>query len=560
MMRTRPESTHGPTIPTALLKTTTGYVEVFPAAEDWHEQKESLTLASQRGSLFCPECRERLKYIAKARTPHFRHLKDVQGCTNEDKYPDRANIRREKWFRNTLVASFRQALPVGTRIHADDYLGQRRPDMVVELSAGGSFILHVVTDNPNLEVWQQRSKEFEATGLPVVHVFGRSQVPEAIESAAVGQTEVEIADGLLAFQQNVARPLLVDIAHVANRDLYGLPLLVRDPATLYFFQPSKTPDAPGTLTILRGLMPDAADTVYRGVALKVEATGHGRGRLRFSLRHGFYTTDDLEVLTQRRAAFREQRRSGKSPKVAKPSEARKHPLRLRWERSQLKLIAQRERERVEAEERAERERAERAERERLRAEAAAREAERLREERARQAAERQKAKECYETLMRLLPEEGTRVLAGRIIQVPHPEVYTAPPAQWQGAVVGFAFRARTRFTLEQAASWLLWRGFSIDKRRAPAMANMRAFWLALEEAGLVSRRSDRDGVYFMLRPAPQAYQWPISATAQPPRTAALCVVCAAGNESVQLALTASRRYHDPDNGLCLCDLHRIDPQ
>lgn len=543
-------ATHGPTIPTALMVTTQGRVEVHPAAEDWYQQVETLRYASQRGQLFCPDCGERLKYYSEVRTPHFRHLKDTVGCTDEVRYPDRANRRREKWFRNSLVASFRQVFPPGTSFLADDYLGNHDSHLVVRLPSGSSFILHVITEKPDMQVWERRRTEFEATGLPIVHVFGRGRVKGAVRNAPIGRTGILVDDGLNADHIDSLRPLLVDIAHVAKESFFDLPVLKADPATLYFFEPAESPNNPGLLTIIRGLMPSTEDTVYHGVALKVETTGHGQGRLRFSLRHGFYATDDLDVLIWLRNGWRRRRQKGPH-NLLRPSAARKHPLRLRWEQKQADLAAEQDRlrrEHVRLQAEAE---AQRAQQQKFRAEQLAA----LRAANKREAELEQQGREVFDNLMRLLPLEGAEVLRGRAFPVSDPAVFTVPLSEWQAALLGYAYRARIPFTEHEAALWLLWRGYAAGRTVQAVQEITKPFWKGTQAAGLLTIGTDRRDDLITPITVPGAYRWPVAVKAQVDNTPALCVICAAAGRNPSYRMTDDWRYHDPANRLCLCAQH-----
>jgi len=550
-------ATHGPTIPTALMVTTEGRVEVYPAAEDWHQKVELLRYASQRRQLFCPDCGERLKYYAEVRTPHFRHLRDVHGCTDEHKYPERAHARRERWFRNSLVSSFRQAMPPGTRFYADPYLGSQVPYMQVELPSGGAFILHVITEKPQMELWDRRKEEFRQAGLPVLHIFGRGRVKRAVELAEVGYSPITIDDGLNADHKDAIRHLLVDYAHTARQNFYDVPTMNAKPGTLYFFEEGATPNDVGELTILRGLLPDPDDTVWHACALKVGMSGQGQDRLRFTLRHGFYVTDDLDVLIWIRDGWRKRRRSKREQaKPIPPSETRLHPLQARWEQKQAEKAAEQERIRAEeaaaeAERLAEEERKQReAEKTRLERQAAL---EALREKNSR---ELEKVRTTYGQLIPILITEGKQALQGRAVPVPHPEVFQQPADVWQAAIVGFAYRARLDFSDHQAADWLSWRGFSKAGARRSGLANMQAFWTELAKFGFCRTRRDRYGTLWVTpTPSKLAFTWPASTVSGAVKEPALCVLCAAGNEQVKLALTERWRFHDPANGLCLCFDH-----
>jgi hypothetical protein len=544
-------ATHGPTIPTAIMITAQGRVEVHPAAEDWYQKVVLLRYASQSRQLFCPDCGERLKYYSEVRTPHFQHLKDTQGCTNEERYPDRANRRREKWFRNSLIASFRQAFPPGTRFLADDYLGNHAPYLEVRLPSTGALILHSVTEKPDMQVWERRSMEFEATGLPVLHVFGRGRVKGAIRNAEIGRSRIVIDDGLNADHQDASRPLLVDIAHVAKENFFGMPLLKKDPATLYFFEASESPNAPGVLTILRGLMPSPTDTVYHGVALKVETTGQGTGRLRFSLAHGFYTTDDLEVLVWLRNGWR-RRRKKRPTNLPSAAATWKHPLRLRWEQKQEDLVAEQERLQAEQERIRDEAKVLKAQQEQRRAE----HLDALGATNERSAELDSQSKEVFRNLLRILLLEGTAVLGGRTFAVPHPEVFSVPPTEWQSAILGFACRAGVPFNDDEAARWLMCRGYAERRDDETVQANMRAFWEGAEAARLVTTIADRWG-NLTITPAKVegSFQWPIKDRAQAKKNPALCIVCAVGEEKPCYRMTDKWRYHDPANRLCLCVNH-----
>lgn len=490
----------GPAIPTAVLLSPEGPSEVHPASESWWQNIITLREASQQDRLRCPDCGQRLVFVCEGvPTPHFKHYRDTEGCNESaERDPERHAKRANAWFRHQLVVAFRRVLPEGTAFDCGQYLANRSSEIRVTLPGGKEFTLEVVAQPPDMAQLAARQQPHRVT------VFVGKRVPAAVARAGLGgPTPVRIADGLNADHLAAAMPYRVDIAHAARHAFYNLASLDGEPSTLLFFLPGRTQTEPGTLAILRGLMPNPDVTCWHGTVIKTRLVEGAH--VRFSLRHGFHTGEDTAVLTYYRKRQRLQRIHD-FPGA--------HPVDRLWLRRKAELdrIRRLEQERIAAE--------------RQRAESFA-------------AAER-----LYGALLSVLRHEGLDLLQGRALPVPRPELYAVPPIDWQARLLGFVQRAGLVFTVGAAASWLRYRGYVRQYNELAELRNQQAFWQAADRVGLVRYESDERIV--PLRP----FAWPVAEAGVGEK--GLCIICATVHADRDLHLTDEWRVHDPVHGLCIC--------
>jgi hypothetical protein len=534
---------YGPSIPAAVYHTPDGAPQVVhPAADRWWHNLQDLRLASQSNRLSCPDCGQRLVFVCeKVPTPYFRHYRDTEECVEESSAA-RYERRVQGWLRHQLVVAFRSVLPAATRLECEEYLANRRPSMGVHLPEGGSFTLEVISEPQELAAFLQRQKE----GAPLVPVFVGRRIPAAVAEAARqlgsgGLARVALS-GLNADHDAAARPLRVDMAHAASSQFYNLPLLAGEPRSLLFFLPGQQREDVSYLLLVRGLMPHPHETAWHARVIKVPMVAGGVG---CSLRHGFYTSADVEALRQMRDLFRRRRR-GRPSQQHEGADRFQHPLSRAWQ-AKGALMERAEAERK-AQEEAERRRIEQVQREI--AEHQAREARRVQEARA-EAERRRQADAAWRErtragLWQRLQAEGAELLGGRFAAVPHPEAFAVPPAVWQGAFLAFAVRAGRPFTLDHCLDWLrgdcLWVTPQpiLPRESWSATVSVRAFLEEVVRRGLL----ERDGT--LMRPT-KAWPWP-SAGWPAAGTASICLLCG--------AITGYFQAYDPVTGYCRCTQHQ----
>lgn len=532
----------GPSIPAAFLQTTQGKQLVHPASDQWWENLQPLRVASRNGRLTCPDCGQRLVFCCEGLpTPYFKHYRDTEGCLdNAGRSASISERRQSAWLRHQLVVAFRKVLPPGTRMECDEYLANRRSTIPVVLPSGRGFVLEIASHPLELAVLSERRSECQAAGTPLFVIFTSNRAPEVVKHPPGAASAVSFT-GLNADHDAAAQPLVVDIAHVARERFYDLPLLGPDPRTLYFFLPGRTQDDPATLAILRGLMPAPDETVWHGRLLTAPMVGEGRGPVRFSLRHGFYSEEDKAVLRWCRDRFRRRRHRG-ARVPARPAEHRKPPLVIKWAEWRAEKQAEVDRQRAEAE-------AERLRQEEQRQRLAQIQAQQLRERRAaQQALQEQQAqakafrKEAAAKLWAALHEEGLQLLPACPVPVPYPQIYRGDPLEWQSRLVGFAFRAGISFSLDNAVQWLQDKGFVSLYRPDLERTNMHRFWTVLAEAGIVRYASDRA---ISPAPVPGAFRWPITLPTEGAGQVAVCFLCG--------EVTPRWKVYDPTCQVCKCD-------
>lgn len=298
----------GPAIPTALLHAPEGKREVHPAMDEWWLNLQPLRRASREGALSCPDCGGRLVFcVENLPTPYFKHYRGSCLLEGEGEAGDRSRPSggRSSWFRHHLVTALRRILPGGTRVACGDFLFARSQGMRITLPDGRGFQLEVVHQPLDLETWAQKSLACEQEGVPLFFLFTGDRIPAGLPITPGPAATVVTLQGLNADHDAIALPLPVDIAHALREDGYRLPTLETLPRTLFFFQPGRRRDDSGTLAILRGLLPDPRQTgTWHGRLVTAPMVGDGKGPVRFSLRHGFYTEADLAVLNGARRRLR----------------------------------------------------------------------------------------------------------------------------------------------------------------------------------------------------------------------------------------------------------------
>ncbi|HYF76299.1 MAG TPA: hypothetical protein VD973_04155 [Symbiobacteriaceae bacterium] len=497
----------GPAIPTAMLLGPEGPTEVYPAAEHWWQNIITLREASQRDRLRCPDCGQRLVFVCEGvPTPHFKHYRDTEGCNDQtERSPDRQAARANAWLRHQLVVGLRRALPPGTAFDCGQYLAGRTSDMTIRLPNGTAFVLDVITQPPDLQAFAQKEAD---SPLPIQRIFAGRRVPAAVRGAA---GIIHITDGLNADHLQASLPLRADVAHAARNAFYNLSQMNDHPQSLLFCLPGRTYGEPGTLAIVRGLLPDPHRPSWHGTLVKTPLDGSSR--LRFSLRHSLFVDDDVAIL-------RHHQRRLRGARALRSDFPNAHPLDRLWLRHRADLAEARRRELA-------------------------------RQGAQRQGAQRQAAEEAaeaqrrYGVLMSALRQEGLSLLDAKPIPVPFPDRYSVPPLDWQSRLVGFVHRAGVSFTLDAACGWLRNRRYTRGYREQDELSNMQALWQAAARLGLVRFDPDEDLVVPVRR-----YPWPVTGPAE--GAPALCIMCATITLEPDLTLTHDWRVADPVHGICIC--------
>lgn len=490
-------------MPTAILLAPEGRREVYPASERWWDKVVELRQASQGNLLRCPECDLRVVYVCEGvPTPYFKHYRDEQGCMDAGEDAGGQERRARAWLRHHLVVAFRLALPAGTRLDCDRYLGNRAPWFTMTLPDASSCVLNVVSQPLDLGEWSKLQAELAGTGLPVFHLFAGRRVPAAVHEAPFGMSKVILSGGLNADHLDAARPYLTDVAHAVRHGFYDLKALEADPRTLFFFEAGRTRDEAATLAILRGLMPEPGATVWHGSVVKVPLVEGSPDRLQLSGRHGFFTRHDIEQVSFCRRRWRTYRVRRPRLGAPGPAETHKHPLRLSWEMKREQLRLERE------------------------------------------ALPRQEALD-YARLMAVLKAEGDRLLQGEILPVVEETLYSVGLYEWETALLGYMYRHGAPLSLTDAVAWVRDQGFVDQQNEFLEWENMRAFWVAAADDGLLRRHGDGR------LSAATSFPWPVHGATHPgvPQPA-VCVVCATVKGDRRRK--PRWRVYDPETSTCKC--------